>query len=72
MQIYRRTWGGEAGADAELGEAVLGAVQARMRGLTARAPAHDHAHLMHKYLLTYRTKPTSLTQLHGDFYLFIT
>lgn len=59
MQIYRRTWGGEAGADAELGEAVLGAVQARMRGLTARAPAHDHAHdhahLMHKYLLTYRT-----------------
>lgn len=51
MQIYRRTWGGEAGADVELGEAVLGAVQARMRGLTARAPAHDHAHLMHKYLL---------------------
>ncbi|CAH2091081.1 unnamed protein product [Euphydryas editha] len=48
LAIYRRTWGGEAGADAELGEALLGAVQARLRPLAARAPAHDHAHLMHK------------------------
>ncbi|XP_046968556.1 nuclear pore complex protein Nup160 homolog isoform X2 [Vanessa cardui] len=49
LVIYRRTWGGsEAGTDSDLSESCMSAVQARMRGLTARAATQDHSHLMHK------------------------
>nr|XP_026499138.1 nuclear pore complex protein Nup160 homolog isoform X2 [Vanessa tameamea] len=49
LVIYRRTWGGsEAGAEIDLSESCMSAVQARMRGLTARAASQDHSHLMHK------------------------
>ncbi|CAH0729818.1 unnamed protein product, partial [Brenthis ino] len=48
LVMYRRTWGGgEAGAEAELGDACAAAVAARVRALGARAD-HDHSHLMHK------------------------
>lgn len=54
MQIYRRTWGTEAGAsvttgvEGDLGEACVSAVQSRICHLAARAQAPDHSHLMHK------------------------
>lgn len=54
VQIYNRTWGSsEPGGEGELGEAAAGAVQARLRHLTARTAAPDHAHLMHKYTYYY-------------------
>uniref|UniRef100_A0A2A4JQD4 Nucleoporin Nup120/160 beta-propeller domain-containing protein n=1 Tax=Heliothis virescens TaxID=7102 RepID=A0A2A4JQD4_HELVI len=49
LVIYNRTWGSnEPVVEGELGEAAAGAVQARLRHLTARTAAPDHAHLMHK------------------------
>ncbi|CAH0584338.1 unnamed protein product [Chrysodeixis includens] len=49
LMIYNRTWGSsDTGGEGELGEAAVGAVQARLRHLTARTAAPDHAHLMHK------------------------
>ncbi|GBP19915.1 Nuclear pore complex protein Nup160 homolog [Eumeta japonica] len=50
LVIYRRTWGGGemASSDADLAEATMSAVAARLRHIAARSTSKDQAHLMHK------------------------